>query len=409
MGIPGAWVLWLSLVCGRRDSLSLGQLTKISRWRNQLDLILGNSVQFGARVTLTGNLTSGMNSTLNQLAVMIEVRHLVGIRICRGSVRSLVVWLVLHLSLVWDNHRLLSLRRLSNLTLHDLSPRNLTLGKEWSLLISSGGFAPHLLRELHGLRPRIVPDWLALRSDRLSLLQQSGATTIIFVDSLHGLVQILVGDALAHLSGPVRIEGWFCGGSRPLSLLSIPLSHLAFPRLIRRLFFGFQKLCGQLLCCGSGIRRQLRPRVILRTELRWSVRDEFPKSRLCLLLRADLTQPAESRRIVSLVGCKGRQIAASHSVTGRVRQGSLQIAVRIVILTLQEIGVSHIAQQVRIGRVGTERSQVMPFRLFVLLRLVADPGQHVVRVKIRWVDVECLAKVNLRVLQPPQCQFLIAT
>ena len=417
MWVPDARVLWLSLERRRRDSLALGLLSEVSRRRHQLHLISRNAVQSGSRVTLARNLTTCVNSVLKHAAVLIEVRHLVGIHVCRRRVLllSLKGWLVLHLPLARHNNWLLSLGDLSNLTLRDLSlvgelpRRKLSLGEEGSLLISSGGLAPHLLGELHGLRARIVPDRLALRHDGLSLLQLLGAKAVILIDSSHGLVQVFVSDTLTHLSGMARIKGRLPRRSCPLILFPVPLSHLALPAIVGHPLPGFQKLRCQFLCGGSRIGRQLRPWVVFLTELRWAIGDELAKSRLRLLLRADLTQPAEGPGVVALVGCKSCQIAASHSVPRRVRQGPLQIAVGVVKLALQEIGVTHVAQQVRVGRIGAERSQVMPFGLLILLRLIADPRKHVVRVKIRGIDVECLAEVKLRVRQSPDCQLLIAT
>ena len=221
-------------------------------------------------------------------------------------------------------------------------------------------------------------------------------------------MQVFVGDALAHRSRAARIESRLGRRSCPLTLLAIPFGHVAFPLFIGGLLFGFQKLRVKFssgLCC---VRTQIWSRVVLQSKLGRPIVDQLAKSRLSLLLGAHLTQPAQRSWVVTLVGGQRRQIASSHPVSGRVFQGSFEITVRVAKLALQQVGVTHITEQVRFARIRAERGQVVPFRLLVLLRLIANPREHVVRVEVRRVKVEGLAKEELRVRQPTGQQLLIA-
>ena len=392
MWIPDTWSLWLPLECGPCELLVSRPLPEVCRCRIQLHLAFRIAVQVGSGFPLAGNLTSGVNSTLNQLALVIEVRHLVRIQICCWPVLRLPLsrMLVLHLPLVCRDHWLLSLR------------------EERTLLVSSGILIPHLLGELHDLRAGISPSRLALLNDRLSLIRLPSAELVILIDSPHGLVLALIGASRVHPYGMAWIKDRLRGNSRPLSLLSVPLSHLAFPLFAGRLFPGFPQMCSLALRGGRGIRWEFGQRVVSQAELRGAIGDDLAKSCLSLLLSAELTQPAEGLGIIPLISGECCEVASSHHVAGSVFQSTFEIAFGVGIFALKEIGIAHIAQQIRVSWIGAERGQVVPFSLFVLLCLIADPCQHVVRVTVLRSDVECLTKANLCVCQPSLSQLLVA-
>ena len=200
-------------------------------------------------------------------------------------------------------------------------------------------------------------------------LELGQTLAVFFLKSLHRELHFSVRGSLVH-QPTTRIKFLERSPGHVPSLpsrVTYPLSHFAFPLVVAGLLLRLTKLPGEFSRRRCRIRRQVVPRIQLPIAPRRPVGDQFAERRLSLLFGTNLPQPGKSRCVVALVGGQRGQVATGHDVVGFRGDSSPQIRVGIPELTLQQIRVAHVAQQIGIARTRAERGQVVPFGILIIL------------------------------------------